>query len=147
MLSEKIMERANRLIEARFAERRTHVSDEITAVKLRYASQYLLHSSLTVTALTEICEREIGIRAAIAWQAMVEALRSLGIEPSDDMAEDLKHFMQGSIESSFDELTHILNGYLKNMMRPEQVSLEEARRNALANHETEIGLHMKKMAQ
>jgi len=143
MLSKEIAERANRLIEVRFAERRTLLSDEITAVKLRYAAQYLLHSSLTITALKEICAREIDIRAAIAWQALGEALRSGGVASSDDMAEDLKHFMRESINSSFDEITRILNRYLENMMRPEQVSLEEARNNAIANHESEIGLSMK----
>jgi hypothetical protein len=144
MLTEKIIERANRFIEVQNAERRKQMSAEITEVKLKYAAQYLLHSSLTVMSIKAICEREIEIRAVIAWRAIVGVLQSLGVESSDEMAEDLKQFMSVSINSSYDELTQILSQNLKNMMRQEQVSLEEARNHAIAKHEMEIGLSIKR---
>jgi hypothetical protein len=144
MLTEKIIERANRLVEIQVAERRKQISAEITGVKLKNAAQYMLHSSITVMSIKAICEREIETRAVIAWRETVGVLQTLEVEFPGNMAEDLKQFMRESINSSFDELTQILSQNLMHMMRSEQVSLEEARNHAIAKHEMEIELSKRK---
>lgn len=142
MFSEKFMERANRLIEIQFAERRKQIPVEISTVKSKHAAIGALHSSTTVLHIKEICEREIEIRAVIAWQSLIRVLQTLGHESSDDIAGDLKQFMRESINSSYAELTHLLGQNLMNMMKLEQVAMEGARDHVIAKHEIEIDLYV-----
>ena len=144
MFSQKFLERANRLIDIQFDERRKQVPFEISMVKEEHNARGVLRSSMTVVRIKEICEREIEIRAILAWQSLVRVLQTLGIQSSDDIAVDLKDFLRESINSSYAELTQILRQNLMNMnmMTIEQVSLEEARDHVIAKHEIEIDIYV-----
>jgi hypothetical protein len=142
MLSEKFLERATRLIENHFFERRKQTPVEITKVKEEQAERNAFYSGMTISRIREICEREIEIRAVIVWQSLVRVLETLGDESSDDIAADLKQFMRESINSSFDELTHLLHQNLAKTINPQQVSLEQTRDHLIAKHEIEIDLYV-----
>jgi hypothetical protein len=138
MLSDEITATADRLLEVRYAERRKRLSTEIAEIKLKYAARYMLNSSLTVMSMNAFCGQEIVIRAGIAWQVMLEVLPSPGDACSEDMLGDLDRFMRVNIDASFAEVTQILIQDIEKMMRPERVSLEEARNHAIAKYEIEI---------
>jgi len=142
MFSEKFLERANRLIDIQFVERRKQVPLAISKVKNEHNARGVLRSSMTDARIKEICEGEIEIRAILAWQSLVRVLQTLGIQSSDDIAVDLKEFLSAVINSSYAELTQILSQNLMNMMTTEQVSLEEARDHVIAKHEIEIDIYV-----
>lgn len=109
MFSEKFIERVNRLIGIQFVERRKQVLREISRVTHEYNARGMLHSGMTVFSIKEICEKEIEIRAVIAWQCLVRILQTLGTDSSDNIVIDLKQFMKESINSNYVELTQILS--------------------------------------
>lgn len=142
MFSEKFLERVNRLIEIQFAERRKQVPLKISIVKREHAASGSLHSSMTVLRIKETCEREIEIRAILVWQSLVRVIQTLGIESLNDITVDLKQFIRERINSSHAELTELLSQNLMNMMKIDQVSLDEARDHVIAKHEIEIDLYI-----
>lgn len=142
MFNEKFIERANRLIEIQLAERRKQLAIEISKIKSEHAARGLLRSSMTVLCIKEICEREIEIRAVIAWQNLVRVIQTIGAESTNNIAADLKQFMQENIISSYDELMQLLSQNLMGMKKIEQVSLEQSRDHTIAKHEIEIDLYV-----
>ena len=146
MLDEKVIERATRLIEVQWNERRNQVPMEISRVKGEANTRGVFHSSMTVLQIKDICEREIEIRSVIVWQSLVRVLRLLGGVPQQNLAEDLKHFVQQRVNEAYEELTRVLSANLMGMMKIEQVSLTPSRDHVIAKHEIEIDLFIDSQA-
>jgi hypothetical protein len=142
MFSDKFIERVNRLIDVQLAERRKQMPFEISKIQREHNARGMLHSSMTILRIKEVCEREIEIRAIIIWQCLVRIINTLPNEQNDDLATDLKQFLSESINTNFIELTGILNGNLMNMMKPEQVDMMEAKDHAIAKHDIEVDLYV-----
>ena len=100
-----------------------------------------------VLQVKDICEREIEIRAVIVWKSLVRLLNYLPDEVSDNLASDLKQFLIESINSNYEELTQILDGNLRGMMKPEQVAITGARDHAISKHDIEIDLYVDTMVE
>ena len=140
MFNDKFLERANRLIQVRLAERQKQIPLEISKIQRESAARGMLNSSMSILNTKEVCEREIEIRAVIAWQSLVRVINTLGYETKENLNNDLKEYITNSINTNYEELTQILNQNLRKMMKPEQVSMEEARNHAISKHEIEIDL-------
>lgn len=142
MFNDKFLERVSRLIEVRLAERRKQIPLEIAKIQRENNARGMLNSSMTILQTKEICEREIEIRAVVVWQSLVRVINTLGYESKEILRNDLKEYLLNSIAENFDELTGILNQNLRNMMKPEQVSMSEAKNHAMSKHEIEIDLYV-----
>lgn len=139
MLSEKFLDRVGRLIDVGLAERRKQLPMEIMRVKSEFSARGVLHSSMYVLKIKELCEREIEIRTAIIWRSMVRILRA-GAEEYGGLSDALKRFIYDQIDLAFDELTGILSQNLMGMMTLDKVPLDDARNHAIATHDIEIDL-------
>jgi len=142
MFNEILLERVNRLTDVRLSERRKQVPIEILKIKQDGNARGMLNSSTTILPIKDLCEREIEIRAIITWQSLVRVISTLGYESKATLGNDLKEYLFSKINSNYEELTQVLNQNLGNIMRPEQVQMDEARNHALAKHEIEIDLYV-----
>lgn len=142
MFNDKFLERVNRLIEVRLAERRKQIPLKISKIQRESSARGMLNSSMTIIQTKDICEREIEIRAAISWQSLERVINILGYESKERLRSDLKEYLSKSINTNFEELTQTLNNNLRNLMKPEQVNMVEARNHAISKYEMEIDLYI-----
>ena len=149
MFSEIILDRVNRLIDIQLAERRKQIPLEILKIKNSHNARGVLHSSMTILGIKEICEREIEIRAVLFWQNLVRVMQTIQVQSSDDLSIDLREFMKNKINSSHDELRQLCSSTLGQLFNSSSIernagphSLENTRDHVIAKHEVEIDLYI-----
>lgn len=141
MLSPKLAERVNRLLDVQFVERRQILEAEIEAAKSMHNARGMLRSGAYVKCIQEICIRELEVRGVLTWQALVRVINLLGEEdPRLNSPTDLKTYFQGRIHSSCDELSGNLSRNLFDIMPLESVPLTPARDHVIEKHNIEIDL-------
>ena len=141
MLPEKIKERTSRLLEVQIAERRSQLPKDIAVTRNHFGLNGTLQSSMYCLAVKEVCEREIEIRSVLAWQAIVRIMRTLAAEASTVEPSDVKIYIREKISVAHAEITDVLGQNLFNVMKIEQLPLNETRDHAIEKHEVEIDLY------
>lgn len=140
MLSPKLTERVNRLLDVQLRERRQILDSEIEAVKSMHNARGMLMSGAYVKCIQNICIRELEVRGVLAWQGLVRVMNLLGNEAHFEASSDLKTYLQSRIHSSCEELTEILSGNLFGLVPLDSVPLTPARDHVIEKHEIEIDL-------
>lgn len=141
MFNDKFLERVNRLIEVQLTERRKQIPLEISRIRNEANAVGMLSSGRTILQIKESCEREIEIRAVLTWRSLVRVINTLGYDSKDNLGNDLKEYLNNTINTNFEELNQLLNQNL-GRMKPEQVPMDEARNHAVSKHEIEIDLYV-----
>lgn len=141
MLDPKFTELAGKLIQVEFQERRQQLSREIELVHNEMAERGIGRSGIAVARIRELCAREVGIRARIVWQMLLKVISSMGVEPSETLAQDLKAEVERYLPPDLPELTQIVKRQA-DRVRIEQTpsALKEARTHALNKVGVEIDL-------
>ncbi|MCZ6480130.1 MAG: hypothetical protein O6929_06980 [candidate division NC10 bacterium] len=141
MLDPKVIDLAGKLIQVEFQERRQQLSREIEFVHNEMAERGFGRSGVALARIRELCSREVEILARIVWQMLLRVISSIGLEPSETLAQELKAEVERYLPSDLPELTQIVKkqAYL---VRIEQTpsTLNEARTHALNRVGVEIDL-------
>jgi len=141
MLDPTVIDLAGKLIQVEFQERRQQLSREIEFVHNEMAERGIGRSGIAVARIRELCAHEVGIRARIVWQMILKVISSIGLEPSETLAQDLKAEVERYLPPDLPELTQIVKKQA-DLVRIEQTpsTLNEARTHALNKVGVEIDL-------
>lgn len=90
MLDSKVIDLTDRLIQIQFAERRQQLQGELLNAAGQFNARGTLNSSMHLQRVTEICRREIEIRAWLVYNAHVRVLSQLAVTPYPELSQDLK---------------------------------------------------------
>lgn len=142
MLSPKLTERVNRLLDIQLTERRHILDAEIETAKSMHNARGMLRSGAYVKYIQNICIRELEVRGVLTWQALVRVMTLLGDEPNAHMSSDLKNYLESRVHSSCEELIGNLSRNLFDIMPLESVPLTPARDHVVEKHEIEIDLYV-----
>ena len=140
MLSPKLTERVNRLLDVKLTERRHILEAEIEAAKSVHNARGMLMSGAYVKCIQNICIRELEVRGVLAWQDLVRVMNLLGDETNQQTSSDLKTYLQSRVHFYCEELNEILSRNLFDLVPLESVTLTPARDHVVEKHEIEIDL-------
>lgn len=130
------------LLEARIAERRKQFPIELGQIDAQAAAHGMFHSSSRLLQLQQAHERELEIRAILAWESLVRVHRTFGSPLSDNLREDLKGEMSARIAQSFSELNSSLTDRVQKTQINMPFSLNERHIDVAAKHDIEIDLYV-----
>lgn len=141
MLTPKVIELTNQLIQVQFDERRQLLSNEILAVAEKLNARGLLYSSIRLDEVRKLCAHEVGIRAQIVFQCHARVLSQLAIEPYPNLSAELKerlaYFLP--LSSDYSQALEELASRLSLMSKPD-TSIVSSREHALKKIGAEIDL-------
>ena len=98
MLDSKILDRARRLIQTQFGERRKILPNEISRIKREMQVKNALYSGATLKKIHTIYAQEVSIRSKIVWESIVRAHKAVGSPLTETLVADIKeegsHFIE-----------------------------------------------------
>lgn len=141
MLDPTLLDRFQKLVEARISERRKQFPIELSQINSQAAARGMFHSSVLLLQTHQAHERELEIRAILAWESLVRVHRTFGCPMSDQLRDDLKTEINRQIEQSFEELGRSFVERIQETKVKEELSLDDARHAVIAKHEIEIDLY------
>lgn len=147
MLDPTMRDRFNNLVETKVAERRYQFLDEIAKIDRQLAAKGFIGWSMRPLQHKQAHEREVEIRAELAWASLIRVHKVSGCPIDECLREDLRTEIYRQIESAFDELSRSLVETLQykrgNPQAPTQTpSLFDARRNIFAKYDVEVDLYV-----
>ena len=105
MLDGKIFDRARRLIECRFAERRKALSEEVERIMGKLGFEGCARSSGAFKLVRDACEEEIRTKAEIVWDSIQEVHKALGSSITETLATALKQEVGYHVEAIVEEIS------------------------------------------
>lgn len=144
MLDQLLTNRFIQLLEVRLTERRKQFPIDLAQIDNHATTHGAFHSSMRMLQIHQAHEREIEVRAIIAWESLVRVHRTLGCSISETLREDMKGEMRRVIESAHKELSDTLQDRLKNsqIRIPLSLSLDDAFAQTIRKHEIEADLYV-----
>lgn len=140
MLDPRITELGRTMIQVQFEERRRQLAREVEFVHNEMATRGLGRSGITLSRIHELCAREVEIWARLVWQVLVRVLSTVGVGPSETLAQDLKAEVEAYLPPDLPELNQIIERNA-NLVRAGQVPpLTDARNHALRKIGAEVDL-------
>jgi hypothetical protein len=129
MLDGKILDRARRLIECRFAERGKILPEEVSRILRKFQIAGIARSSPEVKAVRDACEEEIRTKAKIVWDSIQEVHKALGSPITETLRTDLKEEASRHIENAVREASELMERRLSFMkLNPHHLTLENTKR-------------------
>jgi hypothetical protein len=86
-------------------------------------------------------DRELEIRAIIAWESLVRAHKSLGVDLGCDVANEFKTILRGKINAFNTDLSISLQNCLKRLSTQVPMSLAGAKEHLVKKHDIEVDLY------
>lgn len=142
MLDPTLQARFEKLLQARIAERGKQFPLELGQIDAQAVAHGMFHSSSRLLLLQQAHERELEIRAILAWESLVRVHRTFGSPMSDNLREDLKGEMSSRIAQCFSDLNSSLIERVQKTQITMPVSLDESRIAVTAKHDIEIDLYV-----
>ena len=143
MLDQTLQARFERLVEVKMTERRKQFPLELRQIDSQASAHGMLHSSTRILKTLQASERELEVRAILAWESLVRVHRTYGQPMSDTLRDDLKAEIHRHIDQNMAELTVSLNGCIrKSGLITMPVSLIDAHSTVKAKHDIEVDLYV-----
>ncbi|MBN2594525.1 MAG: toll/interleukin-1 receptor domain-containing protein [Sedimentisphaerales bacterium] len=144
MVDDKILDRARRLIEARFEERKEILHEEINQVlrKMQIAG-HLGGSSVTWKLVHRAYSQEVQAKAEIVWECIQKAHSALGSPITEMLATDLKEEVSRHIEKIVKNASEFVVQRLSFMKQYVcLVDLESTKRQVKEKLDVEVDLYV-----
>jgi len=143
MLDEQVLKIAQDRIQLEINEQYENLLQEVARIKAEMGARNMLHSSVVVNRVADLCVVAIKIRAQLVWQTLFRFLSTAGLSYYDNLAGDLKvvvarHLPMGTLNDLVRETAQLIRG--TDLFMQFQPQLDSARRAALAKIGTEIDL-------
>ncbi|WP_144409301.1 hypothetical protein [Pseudoxanthomonas suwonensis] len=142
MLDANFINRYSRLLEARTAERLRQFPSELRQISARAAQRGIFHSSVHASQVHQAHERELEVRAILAWESLARVQRTLGTQPDGTLRQDLKRQLSSQVNSFCAELSQSLQQQLQRLPRNQVLSLDAMRQHLIQKHDVEIDLYV-----
>ncbi len=145
LLDSRVLDRANRLIEARFAKRQGFLSKEITMRMQKANKVGMLYSSPTAKNVRAACEEEIKTRAEIVWDSFQRAHKAVGSPLTETLGIDLKAAISSNIEKIVREISEVLTtrlNVLKDSVQAHHLDLESTESTVIKEIDVEVDLYV-----
>ena len=142
MLDQTMQNRITKLVEVKFTERRRQFPIELVQIDSQAAMRGMFHSSVRVQQTQQAHERELEVRAVLAWESLVRVHRILGQPLSETLRDDLKIEIRRHIDDALNELVGSLDERVKKSGVNLSVSLDEAHHAVIDTHEIEVDLYV-----
>ncbi len=132
------------LIQAEFNKLRTEVRDEVSRKSGELAMRGLVRSGAMVAAIHTICGQQLDSRVGAVWHIVQHGMLTMGVRYSDNLARDLKEFVDYYVPASLWELP----GFYEQMGGKELYDVQfggellAAREQALKRIHAEIDLYV-----
>lgn len=143
MLDSKISDRARRLIQIGFQERRKIFQNEIAQKKEKMVGTGNLHSGYFLQTIHNTCTQEVAIRAKIVLENIVRAHKASGSPLADTLAADIKEEGSHFIEKITEEVGEKMASEMHFMKREAQhLNLSSAKHDATQEMNIEADLYV-----
>jgi len=141
MIDPQIFEISQRLTIASLEERWGPLEDSIAESIYDLTDQGMGHSSVAVGTVAHICATEARAAVQLAWQNIWRVALNIGVEPSEDLAPQLKAAIRSQTEEHFRRLIETVELRQRGVSYPElHTQLRKARDLMLAQVEAEVDL-------
>ena len=104
MIDQRILDISRRLMAAHLRERWGPMRNSITQRQLECSQTGHGRSGAVVEAISQICAGEVRAAVHFAWSNIWRTTLTVGIEPSDDLAEQLKAEVRSQTDQHFERL-------------------------------------------
>ena len=104
MLDKTLRDRAEELIPAEFDKLRQEARDEVTRKSADLAMRDLLQSRYAVASIHPICVQQVEKRTEAVWRVLQRVMSTSEVAYSDNLAHDLKAFVDYYVPASLWEL-------------------------------------------
>lgn len=141
MLSETFKERAARLIEVGFTERRRQLPFSLAKIDHAAVAAGSYQSSTRYIEIHRLAAQELHTRAIIVWLALVRVHKILGNSFAETLAEDFKSEFASYLGEVQKELSTVLAEKIKDDKLLQRLTLDEAVSDSLSKHNIEIDLY------
>lgn len=147
MLDDKILERARRLIETRFQERRKILPKEILKIKEEMNFRNALYSGATLQKIHAACAQEVDMRSKVVWDSLKRVHRIIGLPVTDTLASDMKEEINHYIYKITEEISTLM---YKQMPCSEQDArrhnLDKEKQDNIQKFDVEVDLYVDSLA-
>lgn len=143
MLSDELINKARRLVEVGFTERRGQLPLELAAIDSQALAAGAYHSGTRLLLIHRVLARELDVRAILTWRSIVRVHQTLGIPADEGLATDLKQLFSGFLGSIRTELDALLR--TDEQTEPnlrDRLTLDEACEDSRRKHDVEIDLYV-----
>jgi hypothetical protein len=147
MFASTFLDRYSRLSDVRLRERQRHFPSELSTLAANLSSKGSLRLVAHVLQSQLLHEREMDVRAIIAWETAVRVHRTFGSLLTPELRGDLKSLIRDRIEHDFRELSASFENTQKMAGLQRPMSLKEARDHVFAKHEAEIDIYVDSLVQ
>lgn len=142
MLSDTFRERAARLIDVGFTERRRQLPLSLVKIDREAAAAGGgSHSSARYLQIHRLVAQELHTRAIIVWRALVRVHRTLANTFTETLADDFKSEFASYLGEVQAELAKTLAEKIKDDKLLQRLTLDEAASDSLSKHNIEIDLY------
>jgi len=142
MLSDELINKARRLVEVGFTERRRQLPLELAAIDSQAEAAGAYHSGIRLLQIHRVLARELDVRAILAWQRIVRVHQTLGIPAAEELATDLKQLFSEFLGSIRTELDALRTDKLTEPNLRDRLTLDEACEDSRRKHDVEIDLYV-----
>jgi len=147
MLEDNILERARRLIETEFQERRKILPEEILKIKEEMNYMNALYSGATLKKIHAACAHEVGVRSKIVWDSLKRVHRIIGLPVTNTLASDMKEEISHHINKIMEEISTLM---YKQMPCSEQDArrhnLDKEKQDNIQKFDVEVDLYVDSLA-
>ena len=142
MLDSKILDRARRLIQLQFDQRRKIFQDEIAQIREKMLSGGV-RSGAFLVKIHDTCTQEVAIRAKIVLENIVRAHTAVGSPPTETLAADIKEEGSHFIEKITEEVGEKMASEMHFMKREaKHLNLSSAKHVATQELNVEADLYV-----
>lgn len=142
MLSDELINKARRLVEVGFTERRGQLPLELAAIDSQALAAGAYHSGTRLLLIHRVLARELDIRAILAWRSIVRVHQTLDIPAAEGLATDLKQLFSEFLGSIRSELDALRTDELTEPNLRDRFTLDEACEDSRRKHDVEIDLYV-----
>lgn len=142
MFDPTLQTRFETLVKVKMAERRKQFPLELAQINSGASASGRFHSSVRVLQIHQAHERELEVRAILAWESLVRVHRTFAQPISDTLRDDLKARIHKHIDLVMAELAPSLAEHVKRSGLNMSVSLVEAHSAVTAKHDIEVDLYV-----
>ncbi len=147
MLDSKILDRARRLIQTQFRQRRKILPHEISRILEEMNVVHSLHSGATLKKIHAICAQEVVIRTKIVWENIVRVHKAVGLPLTKTLAVDIKQEVNHFIGKIIEEIGKQMNSAMHFMERDaHRYNLDDARDSMIQEMDVEADLYVDSLA-
>lgn len=145
-LDKTVKDRAEELIPPEFNKFRREAQEQVAIKGAHFNAHGTFHSSMHVSAIHAICVEQVEKRAEAVWQIFERVMKTVGVEYTDTLAQDLQSFVEHYVPVSLWELPELYarvgtmgQEYYDREFR---IALLEARGQVLNRTRAEINLYV-----